>query len=198
MKKILLPLLPLLLLPSLTFAQSESEVLKGGLDIKTLKQCQAALQACKKDLYMRPVCLKQKLYRRPECAQLSAIAKLSSVDADLIDAKNEGNLSLISFRYPADGQVTYAVLSEGKLIPVSIDILKAFPQLEKQYPDVQFYQRVLAEPAYTVNATSGVRQFTAPIRITKDCDVCETVKKVSVVLQFNADGKHISTQVMSP
>jgi len=170
--------------------------LKDGLNMVNFQQCQTILQACDRDLYLKPVCLEQKLYRYPECVQLSALAKLASVSADLISAKSEGNLALITFRDPIQAQVAYAVLSQGKLIDVSVDPEKVMPSLKEQYPNGMFFSRVIAEPLYKVSA-SGDRQFIASIRIAKDCDVCDTLGNVKLILHFEPNGKYVSRQIES-
>ena len=167
-----------------------------GFNMAQFQQCHSSLLKCPMNGPVHsPACVNQLVATQPVCAELKKISKVTSVQADLIDAELFGNLALMTLHYPADGQETYAVVTPDKrILSLNVNPKIMDRPLEKKYAGQLIFTTPLNKPQYK-QFSDGMQQFSVTARMNEKCRTCDEIGRINVDFNFNAQGKYLGVLV---
>lgn len=168
---------------------------KPALNLPKFHACQKIIRTCPLlGPFRNQECVKNKLNRHLVCNQLAALSVKTSVSANLISARQYGNLIILSFYYPADGQFLYSILQPSGHIINMNQGENAITQFIKKIQKKHHYSSLLAvsiSKPYYHHKTISLR-----LRITP-CMACQTIGYATAFYYFNSHDAYIGMRIHS-
>lgn len=165
---------------------------KPSLNLAQFHGCQKIIRTCPLlGPFRNQECVKNKLNSHPVCSQLAALSIKTGVSANLISARQYGNLILLSFYYPADGQFLYSILQpSGHIINMNQGTNTITQYIQKKYHHPSLLTVSIAKPYY------DNKVFSLRLRITR-CMACQTIGYATAFYYFNAHDDYIGMHIRS-
>tara|TARA_R110000868_G_scaffold6389_7_gene36465 strand:- start:966 stop:1604 length:639 start_codon:yes stop_codon:yes gene_type:complete len=159
--------------------------LKHGFDMTAYRHCETAIKSCPSaGLFLDKKCVSAQLSKQ-FCQQLSSLAEILKVDAEMILIKSTDHYAMISVHYPADGALQYYLLSpKGCLLNTSLDPSTVDNTFKHHYAKHDLYIEANKPPSYEV-LPDGQKRFIVNIEGRDSCRACAVVVTAKLGFNFN-------------
>ena len=172
------------------------DFLQNGLNLQNFNQCAVAVQKCPMIGSVREAsCVDKAAKDNQVCSQSNQLADVLGISISQLQVKQQGNLTMVTAVYPADGQMHYYIaMPNGRLVDTVVDPRTLDTKLASKYSSSSFYTVNRSEPTIKTH-DDGTQSVSAKLRVTEGCVACTVIGTAKVKFEFSQAGDLLKTKL---